>query len=252
MSPGYWDGHDVFDAPTLPPGAPHQEIPLNRREYLAAKIGLHLGVEEIIAGNSTEVHYNPGTEFSPAIDTNSLVVMDTELLINIDFDDPERQLQPDQSGDSYITRPYVEYWLSRQGETNDTEGVGSQTLTFGETNMTYGRSLSWGVILAKDDEQVVQTFDFRDVRLRPDRKALAPITAPKRAATRLPLAIGEVTVCRPLRVDDDATVRALQRHRSVDVVYARPSDRGKRRARAHRSLADLVLPKLATRRVPTY
>lgn len=183
------------------------------------------------------------------------MVIESESLARWRYADPERdwgEPRP-RKPTAAISKPFSEYWLNNQGRTDEGQGsIGSEEAFFIDELTIYTRLLDWGVVVRQGDNRLLQTFSFAATKLRPDGAIDSPRIDRKwaflsDAASPLPINIGEVQVRPTLPLNDGETkIDALERVRSVDVVYLAAGGKQSRKGRSKLGLGRFAIPKLRT------
>ncbi|HSW99569.1 MAG TPA: hypothetical protein VLH38_00885 [Patescibacteria group bacterium] len=248
LDPEYWDGYDINDN-DLFENNPY--TPLHRLEqktYARAHEYLLEGLGQVAAGNVTEVRYRAGNEFNADLEEGSLVVVESESLLDWKPHEPQEPWQSRLEHRTIpITRPYSDYWLNNQdGEDAPNLALGSETTIFPEQHAQHTRSVKWGVIVEEKDSRYIQPFDFGTTKVLPDGSVYAPYWSKSNAFLRgfaheMPLAIGQAKVETRLHMDS-GNYDALSRIKGVDVVYPAAS---RRQTVRRKSLGRFLLPKFA-------
>lgn len=245
LDPEYWDGYDINDN-DLFENNPH--VPLHRLEqktYVRAHEYLLENLGRVAAGNVTEVRYRAGNEFNADLEEGSLVVVESESLLDWKSHEPREPWSRSEHETIPITRPYSDYWLNNQdGKTTPNIALGSETIVFAEQHTQHTRSVKWGVIVEEKGSRYIQPFDFSTTKVLPDGSIYAPRWTKSNAFLRgfaheMPVAIGRAKVETRLHMEN-ANLDALSRVKGVDVVYPAAS---RRQTVRHKSLGRLLVPK---------
>jgi hypothetical protein len=251
LTHAYWDGHDIHDEHMFIDAPYTPGLYIDPKELNFARASLEENLGQVAIGNSTEIKYRPGSEFNPELEAGSLVVIDLESLAKWSYDDSERSWEsPVSEGGPAITRPYSEYWLNNQDGTLNPEGIGSRSTTFLEEQAIHTRLLYWGVIVAHRKSPVIQPFSFAATKLLPSGRVLAPPSWGRKSilngqAMAIPVSVGETEVNPRLELERCA-IDALERVRSIDVVYLASGGKERKQKPARSLLGRLALPKTHT------
>lgn len=254
IAPEYWADHDIFDAELFKEAPYVPGIYLEYAKFQYARERLQYGVGQVAAGNATEIRYRAGSEFNPDLEDGSLVITDTEHLSRWTYADPKRGWEDSGRHDEgpVINRPYSDFWLRNQdGNPNPNPNLGAEVTIFFDQLAIYTRLLHWGVIVSQGKDRLIQPFFFSTTKLLPGGYIHTPRALRKDSALhgqtiKLPISVGEVKVKPRLIVEEHGyAIDALERVRSVDVVYPASGGREPRTSRK-RGLGRLALPKLGS------
>lgn len=248
----YWGGNNIFDESLFQGEIPRVRSYLDFKTLQHARGSLQHGVAQVAVGNSTEVKYGIGKEFSPDLEDGSLVVVDEEHILRWAYNNPkciQNNTSPYEKG-PVITRPYSQYWLHNQNGDHRPSNIGAESITFGDEHALYVRCIEWGVVVSRGKSRLIQPFSFGTTKLLPDGSIHTPQIERKNSALAgsallMPVGIGEVQI-EPRLTLERCTIDALARVRSIDVVYPATGSKEPKRERRF-GLGRLGLPNVRSR-----
>lgn len=232
--PEYWGGVSVDAPSTFNPPTRRPRAPTDRQQY-AANYVLATSLESVISGDFEEAEGAAGGSFDPKateLKDGTVVLLERERLTRANYHEGWSRPTHEQLGDlPDDIAEFAEYWREQSKDPLALPNIERRSFGMTGKELSYERSLAWGVLVPIGNVKVVLCWDPYDfaraldvedgaVGFRPEKEDVSMVPAPTYLGRAEASRKGRKNIILPRSIERTTAVRVVEAEGAADYRQA--------------------------------